>query len=147
MIRSFLSILKIFSPKAHTNTGASGHWRRLPRADYARPARAEGPGPVQWPANATAWSAAIAQAAAAAAEPPAFLLEHPNEFGADDLAFLLRIGDSFQLADETLTGVDVFNVNIELAVEEIHQEFGFPFPHETLVNEHAGELITDRFFQ
>ncbi|CAI8407166.1 MAG: Uncharacterised protein [Synechococcus sp. MIT S9220] len=34
-------------------------------------------------------------------------------------------------------------MNIELAVEEVHQELRLTLPHEALINEHAGELITN----
>ena len=77
----------------------------------------------------------------------ALLLEDTDEFGADDLSLLLRIGDVLQLADETLPGIDVFHMDIEFPIKEIHQKFGLPFAHEALVDEHAGELITDGLLQ
>ena len=80
-------------------------------------------------------------------EPLALLFEHPDELGADDLALLLRIGDALQLADEPLTGIDVFHMDVELPIEEVHEELGLTLPHEALVDEHAGELITNRLFE
>ena len=38
-------------------------------------------------------------------------------------------------------------MNIELAVEKIHEELGLTLSHEALVNEHAGELIANRFLE
>ena len=77
----------------------------------------------------------------------ALLFKHADEFRSNDFALLFRIGDVFEFFDETLASIDVFNVNVEFAIEEIHEEFRLPFPHESLVDEHAGELITDGFLQ
>ena len=63
------------------------------------------------------------------------------------LLLFLRIGDALQLADEPLTGIDVLHMDVELPIEEVHEELGLTLPHEALVDEHAGELITDRLFE
>ena len=80
-------------------------------------------------------------------EPLALLFEHPDELGADDLALLFRIGDAVQLADEPLASIDVLHMDVELPIEEVHEELGLTLPHEALVDEHAGELITDRLLE
>ena len=77
----------------------------------------------------------------------AFLFKHTDEFRADDLALLLRIRDAVELLQKALTRIDVLNVNVELAIEEVHQELRLALPHEALIDEHAGELITDRLLE
>ena len=77
----------------------------------------------------------------------ALFFEDPNEFGANQLALFLGVGDAREFVDEALPGIDVFDPDVELLVEEVHQELGLTLPHEALVDEHAGQLITDRLVQ
>ena len=80
-------------------------------------------------------------------KPLALLFKHANEFGADDAALLLRVGNASELVDEALTGIDVLHIDVEALVEELDQKLGLAFAHEALVDEHAGELITDGLVQ
>ena len=81
------------------------------------------------------------------AEALALLFEDADEFGADQFALLLGVGDAGELADEAFAGIDVLDVDVEALVEELHQELGLALAHEALVDEHAGELITDGLVQ
>ena len=80
-------------------------------------------------------------------KPLALLFKHPDEFGANQLALLLGIGDPIKLVDEALPGIDVFDIDVKTLVEKLHQKLGLPFAHEALVNEHAGELIANGLVQ
>ena len=76
-----------------------------------------------------------------------FFLKYPNKFGADNLTFLLGIRNSSQLADEAITGIDVFDIDMETLVKKLDQKFWLPLAHEALIDEHAGELVADRLVQ
>ena len=76
-----------------------------------------------------------------------FLLEHVDEFVADDLALLLRIFDAAQLAQETLARIDLDHLHIELADERFHDALRFAFAQQAMVDEHASQLVADRLVQ
>ena len=80
-------------------------------------------------------------------KPLALLLKHPDEFSANQLALLLWISHPIELVDETLPGIDVFDIDVKTLVEKLHQKLGLPLTHETLVNEHASELIANCLVQ
>ena len=52
-----------------------------------------------------------------------------------------------KLFDEPFAGMYVLHVNIEFAIKKFHQEFRLTFAHKTLIDKHAGELISNRFLQ
>ena len=71
------------------------------------------------------------------------LLEHADEFAADDLAFLLGIGHAGELVEETVDRVHVDEVRAELAAEDLHDLLAFALAHEAVVHVHAHELLAD----
>ncbi len=72
-----------------------------------------------------------------------FALEHFDEFAADDLALLLRIGNTGQVAHELLGGVNVHDLHAEILAEHVHHHLAFVQPQEAVIDEYAGELVAD----
>ena len=72
------------------------------------------------------------------------LLEHPDERLADDLALALGLDDVVERAEEPVAGLDVHEVDVELAQERLLDLLGLVKPEQSGVDEHAGELIADR---
>ena len=71
------------------------------------------------------------------------LLEDADKLRADDLAFLFRVRDARQLAEEPLARVDVDEVCAQLVPEDPHDLFRLPLAEQAVVDVHAGELVTD----
>ena len=72
------------------------------------------------------------------------LLEDPDELRADDLALLLRIRDSLELAKEATGSVDDLEADLEVAPEEFVDRIPLAEAQEAVVDKDAGELVTDR---
>jgi len=77
-------------------------------------------------------------------EPARFGLENLDELAADDLAFLFRVGDALEVAEEAGSGIDVNDLDAEIAGEGLHHLLGFVEAQEPVINEHAGQLVTNR---
>ena len=73
-----------------------------------------------------------------------FLVEHGDEFAADDLALLLGIVDAGQLGQEPLGGVDHDQVHLEGTTKERLDLYGFTCPQKTVVDEDAGQPVAHR---
>ena len=74
-----------------------------------------------------------------------FALEHIDEELADGLALLLRVADAGERAEEQVAGLDVHQRNVVGAAKQRDDLLGFGEPQQAVVDEHAGELIADRF--
>ena len=72
-----------------------------------------------------------------------FGLEDVDEQAADDLAFLLGVGDAGQGVQEELAGVDAHDLGVQLAGEHVHDHVAFVQPQKAMIDEDAGELVTD----
>ncbi len=73
-----------------------------------------------------------------------FFVEAIDKFITDNLALLLRVGDTGQLAHETIPRINLHHMNIEFADKGFHYALRFTFAEQAVVNEHTGQLITDR---
>jgi hypothetical protein len=71
------------------------------------------------------------------------MLEHFDEFPADDAPLLLWIGDAGQLGKELIAGIDVNHFHAQAAREGLHHLFCFAQPQQPVVDENAGELVAD----
>ena len=72
------------------------------------------------------------------------VLEDVDEHMADDLAFLLRIGDAGQGVEEPLAGIDDVQVGLEVVAEGSLDRLGFALAQQAVVDEDARDLGADR---
>src|SRR5262245_21077462 len=70
-------------------------------------------------------------------------LEEVNKFFADALPLVLRVGDAFQPAKESLRSVYVLKVHFEVMLEHLYDLLRLVAPEQAIVHEDAGELIAD----
>ena len=75
------------------------------------------------------------------------LLEHADELAADALALQLRIGDALRLLQEARLGVDLDEVDAELALEDLLDLLRLVEAHAAVIDKHAGEVLADRLVQ
>src|SRR5690606_8235692 len=69
--------------------------------------------------------------------------EGADEFAADDLALGLRIGDTVQSGQEAFALVGNVQLGAGGSYEVLFNLLGFAFAQQAVVDEHAGELVTD----
>ncbi len=72
-------------------------------------------------------------------------VEHLDELAADDLALLFRVADTVQRVEEALGRVDAYHANTQVVAERVHHLVALVVAQQPVVDEHAGELVTDRF--
>src|SRR5262245_26712066 len=72
-------------------------------------------------------------------------LEHFDEQLPDGLALLLRVLDALERLEERLRGIHVHERNVVALAEHRHDFLRFGEPHQSMIDEHAGELISYRF--
>ncbi len=75
------------------------------------------------------------------------VLKYFNEFVADDLAFLFRIGYAFERAEEALAGIDIFQSHAEIFAKNALHHFFLARTEQPVVDEDAGELVADGLVQ
>ena len=92
------------------------------------------------------WSPAI-RCRSSASNSSVACLKDSDEFVADDLSFLLRIGDAASFRQETLGGVDVFQSDVKIFAENALHHFFLARAEQSVVDEDAGELVADRLVQ
>ncbi len=73
--------------------------------------------------------------------------EDLDELAADALALELGVGDALRLLEEAGLGVDLDEVDAELALEDLLHRLGLVEAHAAVVDEHADELLADRLLQ
>ena len=78
---------------------------------------------------------------------PGRVLKYFNEFAADDLAFLLRIGHAFECAQESFAGVHIFEAHAKIFAKDALHHFLLARAEQPVINEDAGELVADRLVQ
>ena len=69
------------------------------------------------------------------------LLEHADEFRADDLALLLGIGHAGELVEEAVDGVDIHEVGVQLVAEDAHDLLGLALAEESVVHVDGNQLL------
>jgi len=74
---------------------------------------------------------------------PSSPLEGPDELPADDLALRLRVGDAGERAEERVGGVDDHEVDPGGGHEVLLHLLGLTLAQQSVVHEHAGELVPD----
>ena len=72
-------------------------------------------------------------------------LEHVDEQLADRLALLLGIADAVERAEEQRFRLNVHERDVVAVAEQRHDLLRLAEPHQAVVDEHAGELLADRF--
>src|SRR5690606_30256122 len=77
-------------------------------------------------------------------EPLRLGLEDLDEEPADDLALVLRILHALERREELLLRVDANHIDAEMLAEHGHDLIALAEAQETMVDEHADELIADR---
>ena len=74
-------------------------------------------------------------------------LEHADELFADDLALALRLGDALQLAEVAVAGIHTDEVDVEAIgiarAKDRADLFLFVLTQQTVIHEHAGQLLAD----
>src|SRR5204862_3620192 len=75
------------------------------------------------------------------AELAGLVLEHADERLADALALLLGVGHALEPREEAPGRVDVHERNVEVASERLDDLRGLVLPEQTVVDEHARELV------
>ncbi len=73
-----------------------------------------------------------------------FLLEDANELGADQVPLLLGLLDALEASQEALLRLHVHEWNLEVIAKGLDHLLGLATPHEAVIDEDAGELLTDR---
>jgi len=71
-------------------------------------------------------------------------LEHVHEQAANDLALGLGLAHTRQLAQEQIAGVHANHLRMQLAGEHLHHHVALVQAQETMVDEHAGQLVANR---
>ena len=71
------------------------------------------------------------------------LLEHPDEGFADDLPLLLRVGHTFQGAEEPVLGLHVNEVHIERLLECLLHLGRLTLAEQAVIDKDAHQLVTD----
>ena len=69
---------------------------------------------------------------------PLSVLEHPDELFANDLAFRLRVLNTFQTLQETVFGVDRHEVDSTRRGKIFFNLFALTFTEQTMINKNAG---------
>ena len=72
-----------------------------------------------------------------------FIPEYLIELRADNLAFLLGVGNTPEFFQELLLTVYSYEIHIEKSGEGFLYEIAFVLSHESLIDENAGELFSD----
>src|SRR5208282_3300931 len=72
-------------------------------------------------------------------------LEYVDEQLTDRLTFFFRVLDAGERLEEQLLGDNMHERNIVSAAEQGDHAFAFAEPQQAVVDEHAGELVADRF--
>ena len=70
---------------------------------------------------------------------PRFLVEHCDEFVADDFSFLFRIDHTRQPGEKSVGGVDRLELKSKLLVQVLLHFFKLVFSQHAIVDEYAGQ--------
>jgi len=73
--------------------------------------------------------------------------ESLDEFGADDFAFFLRVGDAGQLGQELSGPVHDAQVDMEMAAEHRLDTLPFIFTQQAVIHKYTNQLIANGFVQ
>ena len=71
-----------------------------------------------------------------------FFLKYADELGSDDFPFLLGVGDTRKLVEETVCCIDINQIGFELVTEDAHHLLGFALSKETVIDVDGNQLLT-----
>ena len=74
-------------------------------------------------------------------------LKDPDEFLADDLPLVLRLGNASQLAQEARSRVDAAYIHMELVLHHLLHLVSLVLPQQSVVHKNARQLIAHRPLQ
>ena len=74
-------------------------------------------------------------------------LKDPDEFLADDLPLVLRLGNASQLAQEARSRVDAAHIHVELMLHHLLHMVSLVLPQQSVVHKNARQLIAHRPLQ
>ena len=80
-----------------------------------------------------------------AAELFCFRIEHVDEQAPDGLALDFGVGNASEFAEELRRGINVHQGNVVVVPEQVDDGFGFVEPQHAVIDEHARQLVADRF--
>ena len=76
-----------------------------------------------------------------------FFLKDADKLAADNLALLFGVGNVFQLGEETVCGIHIYQVSFQLLAKDFHHGFRFALTHQPVVHVYANQLVADGFQQ
>ena len=71
------------------------------------------------------------------------IVEDPDEFVADELALALGVGHAAELREEAPGSIHILELDAEIFAEDALDGLGFAGAEEAIVDENAGELVSD----
>ncbi len=72
-------------------------------------------------------------------------LKHGDEFAANELALLFRVGEASQAAQKAILRIHMDQFDAIMFAEQGNDLLGLAQPHQAMVDEHACQLVADRF--
>jgi len=75
----------------------------------------------------------------------AFFFKDADEFLANDFALAFGIGNTGELAEEAVLGIDANQIHVELLLENPLDRVTFIFAEQAMVDEDAGQVVADCF--
>ena len=76
-----------------------------------------------------------------------FFIERINELIANDFPLLFRIRYPLELIQEFLRRINLRQIQLHIPAERFHDALRFPFAKQTMIDEHAVQLRSDRLVQ
>ena len=70
-------------------------------------------------------------------------LEHTYKLGTDNLALLLRVGDTCQFVEEPIGGINIHQISIQLIAEDTYHLFGFAFAQQAVIHMNRHQLLAN----
>ena len=71
------------------------------------------------------------------------ILEYADELFANDLPFLLRLGDALQSAEETLFRIDPDQMDTKLLSKGVFNKISLVLSEQSMIHKHTGQIVAD----
>ena len=75
------------------------------------------------------------------------MLEHFDEFAADNFPFCFRIGHAFEHGEEAFARVRIFQTHVKIFAENALDDFFLARTEQSIIHENAGKLVANGFMQ
>ena len=72
-----------------------------------------------------------------------FCIKYFDEFGADDFAFALGVGNAGEFVKKLVFGVNVNHAHAQVAGKHVHHHLTFVLAQQAVIDEDTGELVAD----